>query len=154
MPTSIHTDTGRPQDGEEEEQQLGARARLTRALGQGARGVRQWAGQCAASCQARIQRVVNGVKGLGTWGRKTTKWGALGWTAAAMMVAVVCLHAAAPGLAQAMALPAPSGDGACVLLCMYVYVMTFLLTRTLRGVVMRRLTLATPHHTAPHHAYK
>lgn len=45
----------------------------------------------------------------------TTKCGALGWTAvAAMVVAVVCLHAAAPGLAQAMALPAPSGDGACV----------------------------------------
>jgi hypothetical protein len=34
-------------------------------------------------------------------------------------LALVCLHAAAPGVAQAMALPAPSGDGTwavCVLM--------------------------------------
>ena len=112
-----HAKTGRRQDGEEE-QQLGTRARLTRALGQGARGLRQWAGQCVTGCQARIQRAAQGAKELGVVGghrATTTKWGALGWTAAAaMVVAVVCLHAGAPGLAQAMALPAPSGDGACV----------------------------------------
>lgn len=86
---------------------MGRRARLARALGKGARGLRQWAAARTAGGQARIRRMAASSKGLGL-GMKGGKWGL--WAAAAL--AVVCLQAAAPGLAQAMALPAPSGDGA------------------------------------------
>jgi hypothetical protein len=84
----------------------GKRARLARALGKGLGGARQWLSRRVAAPTARIRQAA-GAEVLG----KKKMGRALGaWAVAALVFG--CLQAAAPGVARAIALPAPSADGA------------------------------------------